>query len=94
MEAAEARVPGPSEADHSHGSRLLQLHGVLGPGRQQRRGQPQRDTVGDEQPGEVQGAPARLLLLCLGRARGCSLPVIHSVVVVDLSVRQEGVEVL
>ena len=33
LEAAEARVPGPSEADHSHGSRLLQLHGVLGPGR-------------------------------------------------------------
>ena len=65
MEAAEARVPGPAPAHHSHSQRLLQLHRVLGPGRQQRRGQPQRDPAGDEQPGQVQGSSTGLLLLRL-----------------------------
>merc|ERR1712062_226536 len=65
LEAAEARVPGPAPAHHSHSQRLLQLHGVLGPGRQQRRSQSQRDPAGDEQPGQVSGPPPGLLLLRL-----------------------------
>ena len=65
-----------SSSTTTHGSwrpsRLLQLHRVLGPGRQLRRSQPQRDPASHEQPGSISSSTTGLFVICITLPSLCS----------------------
>ena len=71
-DASAATSSSTTTHDSRRPSRLLQLHRVLGPGRQLCRCQPQRDSASHEQPGSISSSTTGLFVICITLPSLCS----------------------